>query len=153
MSNQPQDTTTTTTTTASAPTSPSILNLTPHTLTVFLDDDQQTKVSYAAQGKSVRVRSRPQKHIMTLDNGIKVYTPPAFEQETLDGFPYHQDEEEYHPDLAVSMIVGEHVPSGYRGNVYCPDTGPQSVVRDSSGRILGVKRLCLVHKGRKDDDA
>ena len=28
-----------------------------------------------------------------------------------------------------------------RTDLYCPDTGPQSVVRNEKGQIIGVKRL------------
>ena len=39
----------------------------------------------------------------------------------------------------VSPFVAAACPG--RGDVYCPDTGPDSVVRDNTGQIIGVRRL------------
>lgn len=126
-----------------------IRNLTPHNIHVFVAGDKDTcPLTFPAQGKAVRVRSKAQDHVATLENGVKVYSPPAFE-DVLDDFPFVNQEDDVHPDLIVSMVVGNHIPKWYRGNVYIPDTGPQSVVRDQTGKILGVKRFCIVHKGRK----
>lgn len=41
----------------------------------------------------------------------------------------------------VSMIVKSAVP--HRDDVVVPDTSPSSVVRDSGGNIIGVKRFSL----------
>lgn len=41
--------------------------------------------------------------------------------------------------LIVSLLVKNACPGRY--DLVSPDTGPESVVRDSSGKILGVRRL------------
>lgn len=43
--------------------------------------------------------------------------------------------------VIVGEIVADAVAQALGIRVYSPDTGPQSVVRDSDGRIRGVKRL------------
>lgn len=140
--------------------SSTLKNLTPHAITVFVNNEEadptdQTAVVYPIEStqQALRVRSRPQIQIAKLDNGVPVFTPPALEtnspngSEALDNFPYTADEACPHPDLIVSMIASDRIPAWYRGKVYIPDTGPQAVVRDQNGKILGVKRLCLVHTG------
>jgi hypothetical protein len=49
------------------------------------------------------------------------------------------------------MVVGPYIPAWYRGDVYVPDTGPESAVRDEGGRICGVKRLYRVERGKRHD--
>lgn len=152
--------------------SSTLKNLTPHAVTVFLNDETNDKtpetVVYPIEStqQALRVRSRPQVQIAKLDNGVRVFTPATLETnsqegdpldhsdpkgnrgcEAFDNFPYTADQACSHPDLIVSMIASERIPTWYRGKVYIPDTGPQAVVRDQNGKILGVKRLCLVHKG------
>jgi len=111
----------------------------------------ETIITYKAQQDRgvIRLIPYPQSLLGHLPNGICVYTPPALDDGHLDGFPY-VPENKHHPDLIVSMVVGNAIPSWYRGNVYIPDTGPDSAIRDEGGRITGVARLCLVHKGRKN---
>lgn len=45
------------------------------------------------------------------------------------------------PDTAyiVSPIVAQS--ARHRADLLCPDTGPDSVIRDANGAIVGVKRL------------
>lgn len=128
-----------------------IRNLTPHDVHVLVCggafDNLDDKVTFKAQDVCVRVKTKQQKLLYTLPNGAQVWTPASFEDGELQGFPYLPDADQDHPDLIVSMVVGNAIPSWYRGCVYTPDTGPASAVRDDSGKIVAVKRLCLVHAG------
>ncbi len=125
-----------------------IQNRTPHNITVYVAGDKDTcPLTFAPSGKVAIVGTVDQEHVATLDNGVRVYSPPSFTG-ILDGFP---SKNAMHPDLIVSMVAGNHIPKWYRGNVYIPDTGPDSVVRDDDdGKILGVKRLCIVHEGARE---
>ena len=119
-------------------------NMTPHDLRVRVgNDDNADYVTIPACGTCVRVMSKSQAHLGTLSNGIEVFEPPAFE-DVLVGFPELTDAS--HPDLVVSMVVGNHIPGWYRGSVYVPDTGPASVIRDAKGGIAAVRRIYLVHR-------
>lgn len=140
---------------ASKKTIGTLVNMTPHHLHIQFKDPetgQEIKKTLPATGHSIRARSKPQVLIATVGGGIPVYTPPAFQPGVLDGFPYSQDAGELHPALVVSMVVGDQIPKWYRGNVYIPDTGPESAVRDKDGKIAAVKRLCLVHRGQDGDE-
>jgi hypothetical protein len=141
--------------------SSSLINLTPHSITVFTGDDggsNENGVIYPTEQdkKVVRVRSRPQELVAILENGISVFTPQRFEtdkdgQAVLENFPYSPDINQEHPDIIVPMLVGNHIPKWYRGKVYIPDTGPFGVVRDKDGKIIGTKHLCLVHSGEESN--
>ena len=132
-----------------------ILNLTPHDVNVYLsrddDDDEPTVRTYPASRKgAVRVRTKLQTLLGTLEDGVPVYSAPAFE-DALDNFPFDPAEDEveiHHPDIIVSMVVAPHVPNWYGGCVYVPDTGPSSAVRSDAGRMLGVKRFYLARPCR-----
>ena len=43
--------------------------------------------------------------------------------------------------LIVSFMAMDAGKKIGRTDLLCPDTGPDSVIRDESGRIIGVKRL------------
>ena len=78
--------------------------------------------------------------------GIPVVPAPLFSD--VVGLP---SDEEFQPDILVSMPVGEFLrnhPERYGGAVFGPDTGPDGVVRDQRGTILGTTRL-LLYKDRE----
>ena len=133
-----------------ASTPQTILNLTPHDIRVYVNWSQPeeaggTIVTYpAAKGGAVRLQPKKQEHLGDFDNGVPVYSPLKFEG-VLVGFPFYENKDYQHqPDIIVTVAVSTYIPSRYRGNVFTPDTGPDSVVRDGSGKIVGVKRLCFV---------
>jgi hypothetical protein len=102
-------------------------NYTPHQVTLY-DDDNQVIMSLQPEPEPIRLLE----HIK--------------QQDPIDGIPVVK--KAYYlldlPDkrlgtiLIVSYMVAE---KGRRDDLYVPDTGPDSVVRDSAGNILGVKRL------------
>jgi len=144
----------------------SIVNLTPHNVVVKIpkNDLDPTSgdsvwVNIPATGQQVRVKSSPQPLVCHLQveapiplraseadayaARIPVVKPPSFpKQDPLSGFPYGPDDKE-HPPVVVSMLVAPRIPRWYRGQVYSPDMGPGSAVRDNKGKPMAVKRLCL----------
>lgn len=117
-----------------------IVNLTPHDVVVFGDNGMT--VTYHSCGEA-RARSTPQTLVTTLRNGVQIFSAPSFCG--VSGFPF-DGKDGMHPNIIVSMVVGKCIPSSYQGNVYVPDTGPGSAVRDEKGKIKGVKRLYIVHE-------
>lgn len=105
------------------------VNLTPHTFNI-LNEAGEILLSLPSEGE-VRVSEEVagQKYI----DGILVVNK-AYGQVELppvkSGVTY-----------IVSRIVRDAVPVTLRDDLLVPDTGPDSVVRDESGRIIGVRRL------------
>ena len=56
----------------------------------------------------------------------------------VDGLPEPQEGTIY----IVSLLVQQACPE--RSDLYRPDTGPQNVVRDAAGQIIGVKALAAL---------
>jgi hypothetical protein len=108
-----------------------IINLTPHNFTLCNDAGEVIRVipptTPAARVSSVSA--------VTGDcDGIPV-TKTTFGH--VEGLPDPQQETIY----IVSLLVQQRVP--HRSDVYRPDTGPSSVVRDAAGQIVGVKALAV----------
>lgn len=107
-----------------------VVNLTPHEI-VIVDDAGGAIARFPASGQTARVNSRA------------VDLPPVAgvpavrtEYGDIDGLPKSQPGTIY----IVSVIVAQALKQP-RPDVYIPDTGPDSVVRDADGKIVGVKRL------------
>jgi len=98
-----------------------------------------------ASGHVIRVGSKPQTRINTLrtpDGDIPVVSPPSYTR--CEGLPV----EAKGKDIIVSWLCGDQLlkeQPDYPHRVLNPDTGPDSVVRDEKGRIVGVKRLVLMN--------
>lgn len=132
-----------------------ILNFTPHDVHVHIDDETiQTYLAPQKPYKEIRLDAEDQKLVLTLENGVKVVEKPVYKK--LVNFPFERPlladaAGINHPDIIVSMIVGEHIEKAapwFLGAVYVPDTGPKSAVRDK-GRILGVKRFYIAKQRTK----
>lgn len=106
-----------------------VINLTPHSITV-MDDDGFVVRTYPASGSVARVtvEAREWGHI----DGIPVVTNVYGAVENL---PIGDGEEVY----LVSLMVLAACEG--RRDVFAPDTGPGSVVRNEAGQIIGVKRF------------
>lgn len=104
-------------------------NLTPHKITVFGNDGSVL----LELEPELNFQARVQEFITTNQEieDIPIVTK-RYTQATL---PF-QKEGVY---LIVSKMVIDAHPE--RQDLLCPDTGPDSVVRDEQGHILGVKRL------------
>lgn len=106
-----------------------IVNLTPHAFTLC---NQQGEIIRTIPPTTPAARvSSTVKTVGEVD-GIPV-TVTTFG--AVEGLPEPQEGTAY----IVSLLVQQAVPN--RSDVYRPDTGPQSVVRDGAGQIVGVKAL------------
>jgi hypothetical protein len=106
-------------------------NFTPHNLTIFLEDGQTVLLDLPSEGQ-VRVGEEI-KNSFSID-GIAVGEKQYTTVELPDG-DYDRDY------LIVSKMVLDALEEHQRPHCLCPDTGPDSVVRDEQGRIVGVRRL------------
>lgn len=104
-----------------------IKNYTPHALNIYRDGELVDSFESLGQirlGEAVKVVD-PTNDIPTV---VKQYTDA-------EGLP----EADKDTVLVVSIIVLNAFPE--RSDLRCPDTGPDSVVRDDAGCIIGVHRL------------
>ena len=106
-----------------------IINLTPHDFSLCNEAGEVVRVIPPTK-PAARVSSASQA-IGSID-GIPV-TKTTFGH--VEGLPDPQEGVCY----IVSLLVQQRVP--HRSDVYRPDTGPASVVRDAAGQIIGVKAL------------
>lgn len=107
-------------------------NMTPHKLTIYDDsgniltevpaDDEQARVSEIITDEYVRHFDK-----FTVPVVVKGYGKANLPE----------------PKHGVYLIVSKMVLDAHpdRADLLAPDTGPDSVVRDNGGKILGVRRL------------
>jgi hypothetical protein len=107
-----------------------IRNFTPHTIVICSDD-------------GTPIRELPSEGIARVDSMQEALSP-------IDGIPVVTTrwgrvtglpEPTMGTWLIVSMPVLQALPN--RNDLVRPDTGPQNVVRDTDGRIIGVKALTI----------
>ena len=114
-----------------------IINLTPHKVTVILDNK---KVEYPASGTVARLDSVEQLFCSAVTSrvGVPVYSAPEFTAAI--GLP-----DDTTANIIVSMPVAQYLQQKkyWRGAVLSPDTGPGQAVRDKEGVIVGVRRLVI----------
>lgn len=106
-----------------------IINLTPHDVNIINDSGEVIR-TYPATGTVARVTSSASK-VREID-GVAVVSTEFGE---VEGLPTQSSDTVY----IVSMLVAQALPD--RTDLIAPDTGPQSVVRDDKGQILGVRRF------------
>lgn len=114
-----------------------IFNYTPHNVVIY--DSEGANIVYEFKSSGIiRGVSSKQTLIEILNDIIPIVTPQRMEN--LETPPnYNKDQ-----NIIISMLcVSQLLESGHRGNIYTPDSGPDSVVRDNKGSIIGVKRLEL----------
>lgn len=106
-----------------------VVNLTPHDVNIVNDNGEVIR-TYPATGTVARVASSASK-VREID-GVDVVST---EFGDVDGLPPQSSDTVY----IVSMLVAQALSD--RTDLIAPDTGPQSVVRDDKGQIIGVKRF------------
>ena len=107
-----------------------IVNLTPHELNIYLPNGKVLTIK--PSGTVARVRTSQMKE-------GSVYGIPVVRTQYLDveGLPPKKEDTIYIASTLVTQIARQMM----RNDVFAPDTGPQSAVRDETGRIIGVRRL------------
>ena len=112
-----------------------LVNLTQHDVNLYLEGNTEPVVFKGVdieRAARVSVTSTPADSILTLDGEL-----PFVKREFGDvtGLP--------EPREATLFIVSSLVMSQvkHRKDCIAPDTGPDSVVRDTAGRIIGVRRF------------
>jgi len=104
-----------------------IRNLTPHAIVIYKDGNIITTI----EPEGVHIRVNEEVETLTGIDGIPVVRKAYTD---VSGLP-KQKEGVW---LAVSVLV---IQASDRTDLVCPDTGPDSVVRDDKGHILRVKRF------------
>ena len=107
-----------------------LINLPPHDVKLFHGCEEHV---FPNAGTVARVASRSEfSHTV---NGLPVHKTIYGKIENL---PERVEGTIYIVALLVAQVLG-----GSRSDVICPDTGPDSAVRDGKGLIAGVKRFMI----------
>jgi len=106
-----------------------IINLTPHKIVLFLEGEQ---IVYSSSKKRAICRVRSKQIKVKTINKIPLVHITYTDTELL---PPQKPDTYY----LVSLVVAQN--NKTRRDLICPDTSPESVVRDEEGRMLGVKRF------------
>lgn len=109
-----------------------IINLTPHSISFFTDDNVTLEIP--ASGIIARVSTVSEK--VGYINNIPIVRVKYGE---IVGLPEPKEETIY----IVSSIVLSAL-SGSRLDVVSPDTSPASAVRDADGKIIGVRAVMIL---------
>lgn len=114
-----------------------IRNLTPHTINIYSESGDILLGSYKSEGTArVAVTTVPMKALVEDSQAGSLFIPVVERHwGEVEGLP---EPEEGIVNL-VSSLVLSRVPE--RTDCYAPDTGPQSVLRNEEGQIVGVRRL------------
>jgi len=113
-----------------------IINLTPHEVVVMSEDDEEI-MRIPPSGQVARVEVKTE--VIGEINGIKVRKVVYGD---IVGLPEPQENTIYVVSTLVLIALKDK--GIHRDDVVSPDTNPDSVVRDSQGRIVGVKYFQVV---------
>ena len=123
----------------------SIINLTPHDIVVYDESGENVLYTFPSSGKVARAISTQQ----TVDTNLsQKYNLPVVDAQSFTNVDVPLSAQD--TGILVSMPVGEFIRSKfncYPVDVLGPDLGPSAVVRDSAGKILGTRRLCVYKHG------
>jgi len=110
----------------------SLVNLTPHEVTVYSQDGQTPILTIPPSGTVARVT--PIARIVGYLNGIPIR---KVEYGDITGLPEPQENTVFIVSTVVLIAAKEKGLD--RRDLVSPDTNPDSCIRDSSGKIIGVK--------------
>jgi len=123
-----------------------------HAIVIFHEDGQKTTIE--PSGTVLLLSSRPQVEVCSYNAGDGLLFPVVSRQVFMD-VRAHKGNEQVpiteivkEPAIMVSLEVARFLyedavlrPLNPALQLYVPDTGPNSAVRDEKGVIVGVKRL------------
>lgn len=117
------------------------LNLTPHNVTVFTQDET---IVIPASGRTARVDARSGGFV-GIYGGVPIFQNQMFGP--IIGLPEPEEVDEKF--VLVSRMVAQAAarqrhPLSVARRIVVPDTSPDGAVRDAAGNIRGVRQLILV---------
>ena len=115
-----------------------LINLTPHDLALFDHEGKAEIARIPKSGNVARVLTQATE-IDSVEVEMHHVSVVSTEYGKVEGLPEALEETMY----IVSVLVTGALKALEikRNDVVAPDTGPQSVVRDADGNILGVRRF------------
>lgn len=118
------------------------VNLTPHDVVLVGADGKPTR-TFPASGEVLRVNfSKGKKHTVEMSDGTSVTLETAPRATLSTNMLQLTGAVQSSPGWIVSSMVADAIYESMGGiELFCPNTGPGSVVRDDSGQIVGVKEL------------
>jgi hypothetical protein len=119
----------------------SLLNYTPHELTIWDSKKQDVLVRIPVSGKAIRLTQAEQ--IGATSRKIDQHEVPCVSKPTFIGVTDMPPGEDL--SIVVSSLVAEFLSnsesSSKFANIYAPDTSPDGCVRNEKGEIIGTTRL------------
>jgi len=112
----------------------SLINLTPHAINLYDSEGEEVVSVLPVSGSIARAKEEIIK-VEGLYTEEIVYPVVEKAYSAVENLPPPTPGKVY----VVSIVVKAALPN--RDDLYCPDTGPGSAVRDHQGRVLGVRRL------------
>jgi len=122
------------------------LNCTPHAIVIYDAEGKNILATIPPSQWTIRVLTPPQRERAPVEIAgadVPVVSAQDFEAGEVHGIPPCDEFQQQSTALIVGIIGAKAVDRLWDGPVYVTDTGPESAVRDPSGRILGVRRLQL----------
>jgi len=117
------------------------VNLTPHAIVIFLPNGNKLEIPPSGQVARVATYRNQVGTLSTPEGEIPLV---RVEYGEVEGLPERPEEGTVY---IVSLVVAQAVKASpslaalWTGRLLVPDTSPQGAVRDSEGRIIGVKAL------------
>lgn len=118
----------------------SLINLTPHAVQVINEDGHG--VIFPTTGVDVRLIEKSGEPLIRKheDPPFSIISPPIYTGLTLSK-PGAYPKGPWIVSMLVGKYVSEHGPPPEATAIYSPDTGPEGVVRNAAGQIIGTRNL------------
>jgi hypothetical protein len=113
------------------------VNLTPHEVDIYSPDGKNIILQIPPSGKVARVSVKAE--LVGYVNGVPIRKTTYGD---IEGLPDQQPNTIYITSTIVLLAL--QAKGIRRSDVLSPDTNPDSVVRDASGKIIGVKYFQVV---------
>ena len=117
-----------------------ITALTPHDIVIYDQAGEEVLHTFPASGTVARVVTRADERQGFLMDGF-VLPIAILDYGAVEGLDDWNGDD---PIIVSAMVADALAKQGKTYGVYYPDTGPDSVVRDAEGNILGVRRLAFM---------